>query len=92
MEKSETLISVMIDYNYLSNLVVEKLRTEIQPPQIVAERKKIKGIRGLANYIGSSVSKAQDIKNKGIIPYSEIGNRVFFWSDEIDSALTHSVR
>ncbi|MBE6245840.1 MAG: DUF3853 family protein [Bacteroidales bacterium] len=48
---------------------------------------KIKGIRGLAKYLGCSVSKAQDMKNKGLLPYYNVGKLVHFFSGEVDNAL-----
>ena len=47
----------------------------------------IKGIRRLAEYIGCGLNSAQKLKNEGIIPYSQYGNRLIFYSNEIDAAL-----
>lgn len=48
---------------------------------------KIRGIRGLASYLSCSTATAQALKNKGKIPYSEIGNRLLFYSNEVDTAI-----
>lgn len=62
-------------------------------PSAAAETKssnrgtKIKGIRGLASYLEISSCTAQALKNKGKIPYYEIGNRVFFFTNEVDDAI-----
>lgn len=85
------LIKLELDYEELSSIlakkIAEKLEDCIPPPYQAVERKRIDGIRGLANHIRCSVSKAQNLKNKGKIPFHEVGKRVFFYSDEIDEAL-----
>lgn len=47
----------------------------------------IRGIRGLAAYLGVSTATAQRIKSEGLVPYSRIGNRVYFCPCEVDEAL-----
>jgi excisionase family DNA binding protein len=47
----------------------------------------IKGIRQLASYIGCGLNTAQKLKNEGKIPFSQYGNRLLFYSNEIDNAL-----
>lgn len=48
---------------------------------------KIRGIRGLASYLSCSTATAQALKNKGKVPFHQIGNRVFFFSNEVDAAV-----
>ncbi|MEY8609342.1 DUF3853 family protein [Parabacteroides segnis] len=84
---------IEIDVEKLSSVfakkVIEMLDEQATSPPQINERKRIDGIRGLANHIRCSVSKAQDLKNKGKIPFYEVGKRVFFYSDEIDEALKY---
>ena len=47
----------------------------------------IRGIRGLAAYLGVSTATAQRLKSDGHVPYSRIGNRVYFCPCEVDEAL-----
>lgn len=47
----------------------------------------IKGIRQLAEYIGCGLNSAQKLKNEGAIPFSQYGNRLIFYSNEVDFAL-----
>ncbi len=47
----------------------------------------IRGIRGLAEYCGISTATAQRLKSEGKVPYSRIGNRVYFCPAEVDNAL-----
>ena len=50
-------------------------------------RASIRGIRGLAAYCGISTATAQRLKSEGRVPYSRIGNRVYFCPSEVDEAL-----
>ena len=47
----------------------------------------IKGIHELATHLGVSVTKAQQLKNSGILPYAQHGRIVLFKPDEIFEAL-----
>jgi predicted methyltransferase len=51
---------------------------------------KIIGLRDLAKHIGCGLNTAQKLKDDGKIPYSQIGNRFYFYSNDVDVALqTH---
>ena len=50
-------------------------------------RGKINGIRGLAKYLGLSVPTAQRLKNKKSFPFYTSGNKVYFFSDEVNAGL-----
>ena len=56
-----------------------------QPQQ--PTRTKIIGIRGLAAFLNVCVPTAQKLKNQKKIPFYESGNKVYFFSDEVDAAL-----
>lgn len=60
-----------------------------QQPSMQARdtRATIRGIRGLAAYCGISTATAQRLKSEGRVPYSRIGNRVYFCPSEVDEAL-----
>ena len=60
---------------------------QVQPTQPKDTRATIRGIRGLAAYLGISTATAQRIKSEGRVPYSRIGNRVYFCPSEVDEAL-----
>lgn len=51
------------------------------------DRIKITGIRGLAAFLGVSVPTAQKLKNKKLFNFYESGNKVFFFSDEVNAGL-----
>ncbi|MCL2434589.1 MAG: hypothetical protein FWD09_00440 [Lentimicrobiaceae bacterium] len=53
--------------------------------------KKLTGLRELSKHIGCGVNSALKIKNEGKVPYSKIGNRFYFYSNEVDIALQHTV-
>lgn len=69
--------------------VAEKVINHIQPTEVAKkpERKKIRGIRGLAEYLGSSTRTIQKLKNNGALLYYQVGKNIFFYSDEVDEAL-----
>ena len=84
----------MIDYflDRLAKRVAEEVAVQIgdQQPEKVAfsdKGQKVYGIRGIAEYIGCSPAKAQNMKNAGILPFYEVGRRVFFYTSEVDAAL-----
>jgi len=56
-------------------------------PTIVPERIRIYGIRGLATYLSVSVPTAQRLKNAKKFPFYEAGNKLIFYSDEVDNGL-----
>jgi len=56
--------------------------TTVEPPRI-----KINGIRGLGDYLDVSVPTAQKLKNQKKFPFYESGNKVYFFSDEINAGL-----
>ena len=83
----------MFDYflNRLAKQVAEEIAVQIgdQPEKakFTDKGRKVYGIRGIADYIGCSPAKAQNMKNAGLLPFYEVGRRVFFYTNEVDSAL-----
>ena len=84
----------MIDYflDRLAKRVAEEVAVQIgeQQPEkaeFTDKGRKVYGIRGIAHYIGCSPAKAQNMKNAGILPFYEVGRRVFFYTAEVDAAL-----
>lgn len=81
------VLNFSIDYDLLAEKVAERL-TENSPVTGEADKgRKVYGIRGIADYIGCSPAKAQNMKNAGILPFYEVGRRVFFYTAEVDAAL-----
>lgn len=70
----------------MADKVAEKLQVQKEEPQ-ECKGEKINGIRGGAAYVGCSPSKMQDLKNKGVVPYYQVGKKIFFFSNELDNAL-----
>lgn len=82
-------LTVSEDNERIKN-VVKSVLTEFNstdPTPIVPERIRINGIRGLSDYLPVSVPTAQKLKNSKKFPFYEAGNKVFFYSDEVDSGL-----
>jgi len=48
---------------------------------------KLIGLRELSKHIGCGLNTAQKLKDEGKVPYSQIGNRFYFYSNEVDAAL-----
>jgi len=48
---------------------------------------KLIGLRELSKHIGCGINTAQKLKDEGKVPYSQIGNRFYFYSNEVDVAL-----
>lgn len=51
------------------------------------EQKFIRGINGLAEYLGVSKSKAQKLKNGNAVPYVQDGRLILFDPRKVDEAL-----
>lgn len=70
-------IDFMIDYDLLADKIAERIAHKEEPEEEKGNR--INGIRGLSSYLGCSPCKAQDLKNKGLIPFYNIGKKVYFF-------------
>jgi len=55
----------------------------------LAPQPHIKGIHSLAKFLGISVSKAQRLKNEGIIPFFQNERLVLFDPDKVREAMTN---
>jgi len=58
-----------------------------EPQPIATPRQKINGIRGLATFLEVSIPTAQRIKNSKKFAFYASGNKVYFFSDEINAGL-----
>lgn len=67
-------------------IATEKALSRIN--QAKEKPKVIKGLRGLAEYIPCSLSKAQQLKNEGKVPFYQDGRLILFNPDEIRAALS----
>ena len=85
----ESILKIELDYDLLAEKTAERLFSRIpaQGDKRTPKREKLRGIRGLASYLGIGVNKAQNLKNAEAIPYYENGGLLFFFSDEVDAAL-----
>lgn len=78
-------IDFVIDYDLLADKVAERIAPKEEPQE--SKGGKINGIRNLAKFLGCSPCKAQDLKNKGLIPFYNIGKKVYFFENEVNNAL-----
>jgi excisionase family DNA binding protein len=78
-------------YQLSVNQLLELLnrRPEAQPQQKIepTEKKYIYGISGLARLLNCSNPTAQRIKDSGKIPYTQVGRKLIFDSEEVLKAL-----
>ena len=51
------------------------------------EKRPLRGIRELANFLMVSTATAQKMKDEGTVPHYTIGNRIFFDRDAVMSAI-----
>jgi len=62
-------------------------RSKVSNQEVKSEpietKEKIKGIRGLAKFLGCGPTKAQELKDSKKFPVYYTGTRVFFFSDEV---------
>lgn len=73
----------------ISDKVVEKMK-KFEPPKKENEqvqRKRLDGIRGIAEFLHLSTGTVQKMKNNNTIPTYSIGNKVYAYSDELEKAL-----
>jgi len=69
------------------NDIFAKYNIISQVPPATTPRTKINGIRGLSNFLEVSLPTAQRLKNKKLFPFYESGNKVYFFSDEVNAGL-----
>lgn len=75
----------VFEFQNLLTATLPEMKTD--PIPATPEHKRIYGIRGLATYLSISVPSAQKIKSSKKFPFYESGNKVFMYSDEVDSGL-----
>ena len=51
------------------------------------KRKRLQGIRGIADYLGCSSKTAQSLKDRGLFPVYWTGKNLYAYSDEVESGL-----
>lgn len=77
-----------IDVNEVKEMIHSAVKEAVQSTAVPkTEKKFIKGIHELAKFLNISTSKAQEIKNSGIIPYSQNGRIVLFDPEKVLEAL-----
>lgn len=85
------MLNFNVDVNGLEDLIRKVVAEEVAKITINKENnnlKFIRGINGLAEYLGISRSKAQKLKNENAIPYVQDGRMILFDPRKVDEALT----
>lgn len=65
---------------------------EVIQPTPQPERRALRSIKALAEFIGSSEPTAHKFKKDGRIPCRQIGRKVLFYTDEVLAAMDQSKR
>ena len=93
MKISNDNFIVQLTVQQLKEIISEVITTSFaatlpQYESTVTDRgTKLIGLRELAKHIGCGKDCAQKLKDDGKIPYSQIGKRFYFYSNEVDVAL-----
>lgn len=81
-------IELKIDYRRLADQICDVIEERnILAPIPETKGNRIDGIRGLAKFLQCGLTKAQDIKNQGLVPFYNIGRKVFFYEKEVIRSL-----
>lgn len=64
-------------------MVQEAVKTELEKLAVSVKQEYIKGINGLAKFLGISKSVVQKMKNDGVIPYVQYDRVVLFNPAEV---------
>lgn len=73
----------------IHSAVKEAVQTTTKPK---TEKKWIKGIHQLASFLNVSPSKAQEIKNSGVLPHTQNGRIILFDPEKVIEALENKTR
>lgn len=84
------MLNFNVNVNGLEDLIRKVVAEEVAKITINKENnnlKFIRGINGLAEYLGISKSKAQKLKNENAIPFVQDGRMILFDPRKVDEAL-----
>ncbi len=85
------MLNFNVDVKELEDLirkvVAEEIAKSANNNREDSSQKFIRGINGLAEYLGISRSKAQKLKNNCIVPYTQDGRLILFDPVKVDEAL-----
>jgi len=74
------------EFNNLLKSVLPN-ETFAEPIKTPQDKVRINGIRGLAAFLDISIPTAQKLKNQKKFPFYESGNKVYFFSNEVNEGL-----
>jgi len=64
--------------------------TSVAQTEPATEKRYIYSIKGLAEFLNCSVVTAQNLKNKGLVPFRQIGRKVMFDCDAVLAAMQNN--
>lgn len=71
---------------FLTNEVTQRMKEQPKEEKKI-ERKKLMGIRGIADFLGISPGTVQRMRNRGEFPVYWVGAKMYAYSDELESAI-----
>lgn len=80
----ETLV-VTMKVGEFRRLMTETMTKKEEPQK--SQRIKLKGIRGIADHLGSSTRTVQKMKDKGLFPVYWVGKNLYAYSDEVEAGI-----
>lgn len=78
---------IIIQPHELQSLIKEAVSEAMQSQQPTAQEQPIRGIKGLAKYLGISAVTAQKLKNEGKVPFWQSERVLLFDPNEVLKAL-----
>jgi hypothetical protein len=83
-------------YTFTMGEFIDVVKSELnnEPQQITEQKEKIliRGIHGLAKFLGTSPVTAQALKNSGKIPYSQYGRVILFDGEKVLEAMANKTK
>lgn len=90
LKTMEEHITIIVNRDEFGSMIQEAVRSAFLDQMPPTEPKMhIKGTHQLAKFLGISVSKAQRLKNEGIIPFFQNERLVLFDPDRVKEALAN---
>jgi len=76
---------------FIEDAVLSAMEKVTKSEQVVNEKREIHSIRELSALLNCSVVTAQKFKNQGLIPYKQLGRKLFFDVDAVLEAM-HGIK
>lgn len=85
---NENILLTLSRDEFIEAVTIATERALAKVNQVPEKPKVIKGLRGLAEFIPCSLSKAQQLKHEGKVPFYQDGRLILFDPDQVRAALS----